>query len=171
MFYIQKYSSPLGIITMASDGEGLTGLWLEGQKHYASTLPSGVVARSLPVFDEASCWLDTYFSGRIPNFTPELHLIGTPFRLSVWRLLSDIPYGEVVTYKDIAARLGRQTGKAASPRAVGGAIGHNPISIIVPCHRVIGSDGSLTGYAGGLIIKEKLLKHEQQRSVRPILEP
>lgn len=159
--YINKYVSPLGLITMASDGDSLTGLWFEGQTHYASTLSADVMERSLPVFVETSKWLDIYFSGRNPDFVPPLCLIGSSFRMSVWRLLPEIPYGQVTTYKAIADRLCLQTGKARmSTRAVGGAIGHNPISIIVPCHRVIGSNGNLTGYAGGINLKEELLRME-----------
>lgn len=160
-FYIYGYQSPLGNMTMASDGECLTGLWFDGQKHFASTLSSDYEERFLPVFKETAGWLDCYFGGHAPGFIPPLRPSGTPFRLSVWRLLSEIPYGNVTTYKAIAEELRVQTGKdRMSARAVGGAIGHNPISIIIPCHRVIGSDGAMTGYAGGVSIKEKLLRLE-----------
>jgi len=147
---------------MASDGACLTGLWFDGQKHFASTLEPDYKEHPLPVFRETSRWLDRYFSGCNPGSTPPLRPSGTPFRLSVWRLLSEIPYGQVETYKGIALKLSRRTGGGRmSARAVGGAIGHNPISIIIPCHRVIGSNGSLTGYAGGISIKEQLLRLER----------
>ena len=158
------YASPLGGITMASDGRALTGLWFDGQKHFAETLPAGRVERSLPVFDGADRWLDLYFSGRDPGFTPVLAPEGSPFRKAVWKILLTVPFGETVTYGQIAERIAKETGAGRmSARAVGNAVGHNPVSLIIPCHRVVGSDGSLTGYAGGLARKEYLLRMEQKK--------
>ena len=157
MDYIRKYDSPLDGITMASDGEALTGLWFEGQHFYASTLGECVTG-DLPVFRETGRWLDVYFSGRDPGFTPPLSLRGTPFRQSVWAELLNIPFGQTATYGEIAARIGALS--RTSARAVGGAVGHNPVSLIVPCHRVVGAGGALTGYAGGLDLKRRLLQLE-----------
>ena len=158
---IWHYESPLGGITLGSDGEALTGLWFDGQEHYAVTLPSQAERRRLPVFDETCRWLDIYFSGRAPDFTPELALHGTPFRKAVWDILLTISFGKTMSYGEIAERLARQMGiSRMSAQAVGGAVGHNPVSIIVPCHRVVGADGSLTGYAGGLERKARLLEIE-----------
>ena len=158
---IWHYESPLGGITLGSDGKALTGLWFDGQEHYAVTLPSQAEHRRLPVFDETCRWLDIYFSGRAPDFTPELVLHGTPFRKAVWDILLTIPFGKTMSYGEIAEILARQRGiSRMSAQAVGGAVGHNPVSIIVPCHRVIGADGSLTGYAGGLERKARLLEIE-----------
>ena len=156
MDYIVKYLSPVGELTIASDGESIVGLWLEGQKYFSATLNGEVTEKELPVFDEARRWLDIYFSGREPQFMLPLAPRGSEFRRAVWDELLRIPYGETATYGDIAKRLG---GKS-SARAVGGAVGHNPISIIIPCHRVVGANGSLTGYAGGVDKKIKLLEIE-----------
>ena len=156
MNYTQKYASPLGGITLASDGANLIGLWFDGQKYFADTLGDVHDARPLPVFEQTVAWLDTYFSGRAPNFTPPLNpRRETIFRPLVWEILLTIPFGQTTTYGAIAKRLN------TSARAVGGAVAHNPISIIIPCHRVIGSDGRLTGYAGGLDKKIKLLELER----------
>ena len=161
MEFTCRYASPLGGITLSSDGEALTGLWFDGQKYFAETLSPEREERSLPVFEEAARWLDIYFGGREPDFTPPLRPKGTAFRKAVWDVLLSIPYGQTVTYGEIAERLARQSGvPRMSAQAVGGAVGHNPISIIVPCHRVIGADGRLTGYAGGLERKARLLELE-----------
>ena len=161
MQYITHYQSPLGGITVSSDGSALTGLWFDGQKYFASTLGADYKENDLPVFAEAKCWLDIYFSGREPDFTPSLSLKGSAFRMAVWQILQSIPYGQTITYGDIARQLAAQTGKTKmSAQAVGGAVGHNPISIIVPCHRVVGTGGSLTGYAGGIDKKVLLLELE-----------
>ncbi len=161
MDYIAHYHSPLGRITIASDGEALTGLWFDGQKYFGSTLSAEYEEKPLPVFDQAESWLEIYFSGRDPGFMPPLCLRGTPFRKAVWEILLTIPFGHTMTYGEIAARLADQMGMPQmSAQAVGGAVGHNPISLIIPCHRVVGSDGSLTGYAGGLDKKMWLLKME-----------
>lgn len=154
--------SPLGLITMAGNGDALVGLWFEGQKHFASTLGGDATEKWLPVFGEAGRWLDIYFGGVEPDFTPRLDLRGTPFRQEVWKKLLTIPYGETVTYGELARQVG------SSPRAIGGAVGHNPVSLIVPCHRVIGADDRLTGYAGGLDLKASLLKLEKESSRAPI---
>ena len=161
MQYIHHYASPLGGMLLAADDTGLTGLWFEGQRHFARGLDDAHEERTLPLFDEAKRWLDVYFSGREPDFTPPLHLTGTAFEREVWALLRAVPYGKTTTYGEIAAQLARQRGLAhMSAQAVGGAVGRNPISVIVPCHRVLGADGSLTGYAGGLARKRRLLALE-----------
>ena len=161
MQYITHYQSPLGGITISSDGTALTGLWFDGQKYFASTLGADYTEKDLPVFVEAKRWLDIYFSGREPDSTPPLSLNGSAFRMAVWQILQSIPYGKTITYGNIARQLAAQQGKARiSAQAVGGAVGHNPISIIVPCHRVVGAGGSLTGYAGGIDKKVQLLELE-----------
>ena len=160
MTYIATYHSPLGAITLASDGEALTGLWFDGQKYFGSTLPLEAETGSTPAFAQTKQWLDSYFGGKKPDFTPPLRWAATPFRKAVWDILLTIPYGRTMTYGQIAAQLAAQTGKPQSAQAVGGAVGHNPISLIVPCHRVVGADGSLTGYAGGIDRKVKLLTLE-----------
>ena len=162
MEYIQHYQSALGSITMASDGEVLTGLWFEGQKYFGATLQKEKEEGELPVFRETRQWLDIYFSGKMPDFTPPLFLKnGSDFRQEVWNILLTIPYGKTMTYGEIAACIAKKRGlKRMSAQAVGGAVGHNPISIIVPCHRVVGSNGNLTGYAGGIDKKVELLRME-----------
>ena len=152
-----QYASPLGTLTLASDGEAITGLWIEGQKYFAAGIPTNLPVRDdLPVFLKASDWLDRYFAGERPAIG-DLPLApqGSAFRQSVWKILCEIPYGETVTYGDIAKRL-----CCKSAQAIGGAVGHNPISIIIPCHRVLGADRGLTGYAGGTDKKIWLLRHE-----------
>jgi methylated-DNA-[protein]-cysteine S-methyltransferase len=159
--YTCKWESPLGGITIASDGVNITGLWFEGQKYFASTLEKENETKDLPIFEQTKEWLRCYFSGKEPNFTPPISFIGTEFRKEVWKILCKIPYGQVATYGEIAKIIATKQGKEQmSAQAVGNAVGHNPISIIVPCHRVIGSDSSLTGYAGGLTKKIKLLSLE-----------
>ena len=161
MEYVCRRTSPLGGITLSSDGEALTGLWYDGQKYYPAALAEAHAEPPLPVFAETGRWLDLYFSGDKPDFTPPLRPEGSPFRMAVWELLLEIPYGHTVSYGQLAAQLAEKSGRFVSARAVGGAVGHNPISLIVPCHRVIGADGSLTGYAGGLDRKRRLLALEQ----------
>ena len=159
--YINHYSSSLGEILLAADDIGLTGLWFEGQKYYALGLGKEQEERETPVLEAAGQWLDTYFSGKEPKTALTIHLRGTAFQNEVWEILCAIPYGRTMTYGEIAAELaGRRGLPHMSAQAVGGAVGHNPISIIIPCHRVLGSDGSLTGYAGGIDKKEKLLELE-----------
>lgn len=161
MAYIYKYNSPLGGITLASNGEALTGLWFDGQKYFGDTLPKEYEEKELPVFIEAKRWLDIYFSGKAPDFTPPLSMETTPFRKMVWEVMLSIPYGKTMTYGEIAAQIAEQKGiKSMSAQAVGGAVGHNSISLIIPCHRVVGSNGSLTGYAGGIDKKIQLLTLE-----------
>ena len=161
MTYTMHYDSPLGKILLAADEEGLTGVWLETQKHFAAKLPPEHEEGTTPVLGDACRWLDVYFSGREPDFTPKLHLIGSDFRQAVWALLLQIPYGQTTTYGEIAAQLAKKRGlPRMSAQAVGGAVGHNEISIIVPCHRVVGASGSLTGYAGGIEKKIELLRLE-----------
>lgn len=160
MEYTHHYASPLGRITMASDGESLIGLWFDGQKYFLAGLSGAYEEKSLIIFNDTVRWLDLYFSGRVPDFTPRVSLRGSAFRKAVWGILRTIPYGERMTYGEIAARLSEKGGSPTSARAVGGAVGHNPISLIIPCHRVVGSDGSLTGYAGGVQRKKYLLAME-----------
>ena len=162
MEYIDHYKSPLGGITIASDGERLTGLWFDGQKYFADTLAEEHEEKVLPVFEETRRWLDIYFSGKDPDFTPPLAMKTTAFRRAVWEIMLTIPYGQTMTYGQIAERIAGQKGIAKmSAQAVGGAVGHNSISLIIPCHRVVGSNGSLTGYAGGIDKKVKLLEMEK----------
>ena len=161
MHYITKYISPLGEITVASDGENIVGLWLEGQKYFAATLGGELREEKLPIFERARAWLDIYFSGSEPNFALPLAPKGSEFRRAVWEELMHIPYGETVSYGEIARKLEFHVGRKTSARAVGGAVGRNPISIMIPCHRVVGANGSLTGYAGGVDKKIKLLELER----------
>lgn len=162
MQYTSHYTSPLGGITLASDGSALTGLWFDGQKYFAETLEEEHQPKKLPIFAEAKRWLDLYFRGQAPDFTPPLKMPGSPFRQTVWGVLLTIPYGQTMTYGQIGALLAKQKGMPRmSAQAIGGAVGHNPITLIVPCHRVIGANGSLTGYAGGLDKKSWLLQHEK----------
>ena len=158
MVFTQRYASPLGGLLLAADEQGLIGLWFDGARHFAANLPEAREEKRTPILDETARWLDDYFSGGQPDFTPPLHLIGSAFRLRVWARLLEIPYGQTTTYGALAKRL--NAGRM-SAQAVGGAVGHNPISIIVPCHRVVGTNGSLTGYAGGLDRKIRLLEIEQ----------
>lgn len=165
MVSVSSYDSPLGRMVLSGSGEALTGLWFEGQLYFGSTLPQQYEQQDLPVFQQARRWLDLYFSGTAPSFTPPLSLSSTPFRQAVWNLLLTIPFGQTRTYGEIAAQLAKQKGlRSMSAQAVGGAVGHNPISLIIPCHRVIGSRGSLTGYAGGIQRKARLLALEQPGS-------
>lgn len=163
MTYLMKLPSPLGPLCLASDGESVTGLWLEGQKYFAAGLEAETEEHSdLPAFRQAETWLRAYFEKRdLPSLPslPPLAPRGSGFRQRVWKLLLEIPFGETTTYGALAERL-RAAGVSASPQAVGGAVGHNPISILIPCHRVVGTDGSLTGYAGGVEKKRFLLELE-----------
>ena len=162
MDYTRRYASPLGGITLAGDGECLVGLWFDGQKYWGEGLDTNHREERLAVFEQAERWLDAYFGGSDPGFTPPLRLRTTPFRRAVWEVLLTIPYGQTATYGEIAKRVAERMGlPRMSARAVGGAVGRNAISLIIPCHRVVGSDGSLTGYAGGLERKRRLLALEQ----------
>ena len=161
MIYTQHYESPLGGILLAADDTGLTGLWFEGQKYFARTLDTVHQEQETAVLSKARRWLDVYFGGQEPDFTPPLHPAGSAFQQEVWALLLQIPYGQTTTYGALAKQLAEiNGGKRVSAQAVGGAVGHNPVSIIVPCHRVVDSDGSLTGYAGGIEKKIRLLTLE-----------
>ena len=161
--YYSTYPTPLGLITLACCDDNLTGLWLEGQKYFGNTMPETPTQKdNVPVFAATKKWLNKYFAGKKPAIE-ELPLapIGGEFRQEVWDILCKIPYGKVITYGDIARKIAaNRHKKSMSSQAVGGAVGHNPISIIIPCHRVIGSNGSLTGYAGGIDAKKKLLELE-----------
>lgn len=161
MQYTSTCKSPIGNILLAADEIGLTGLWFDGQKYFAHNLDPAHEEKALPVFKSVRKWLDIYFAGQEPDFIPPVHLIGTPFQISIWKLLRQIPYGQTATYGELARKIAEEKGLThMSAQAVGGAVGHNPISIIVPCHRVAGSDGSLTGYAGGVDKKKYLLSLE-----------
>ena len=161
MDFTHPFNSPLGGITMASDGEALTGLWFDGQKYFAASLEKEHEERMLPVFDLADKWLNLYFSGSEPGFLPPLLMRTTEFRKTVWEILLSIPYGKTMTYGEIADRIAAGRGLSRmSAQAVGGAVAHNAISLMIPCHRVVGMDGSLTGYAGGLEKKIWLLEME-----------
>lgn len=161
MTFIQHYDSPLGAILLAADETGLTGLWFDGQKFFARDLPVERVEQNTPALSEVKRWLDIYFTGKEPDFMPPLHPIGSAFRRSVWDILLRIPYGQTTTYGEIARQLAEKQGRPRiAAQAVGGAVGHNKISIIIPCHRVVGTNGSLTGYAGGIDKKVKLLEWE-----------
>jgi len=163
MFYSTHYSSPLGLLMLASDGDNLIGLWIEGQKYFGGTVDEDMTEENdLPVLTATRNWLDKYFAGQKPSiFDLPLAPFGGAFRKAVWDILCEIPYGEYITYGNIAKKMATRMGKASmSSQAVGGAVGHNPISIIIPCHRVIGANGSLTGYAGGISKKIELLEHE-----------
>lgn len=163
MYYKTTYTSPVGIMTLACDGESIVGLWNEGQKYHGSDISIEMTIKDdIPVFKVAKKWLDRYFAGKNPTIS-ELPLapIGGEFRQIVWDILCQIPYGEVITYGEIAKIVAAKMNKATmSSQAVGGAVGHNPISIIIPCHRVVGAKGNLTGYAGGICMKVKLLELE-----------
>lgn len=161
MEYIYHYKSPLGGITMASDGRSLIGLWFDGQKYFADVLGGEYEERKLPVFEATTGWLDIYFSGKEPDYTPPLFMKTSDFRKEVWEILLTIPYGHTMTYGEIAKKIAAKKGLSKmSAQAVGGAVGHNSISLVIPCHRVVGTNGSLTGYAGGIQKKRALLELE-----------
>ena len=161
MIYASRYKSPIGNILLASDEEGLTGLWFEGQKYFANTLPDERILQETEILREAKKWLDLYFTGEEPPFTPPLHPAGSTFRQAVWQLLLQIPYGQTITYGEIARRMAEvKKVPRMSAQAVGGAVGHNEISIIIPCHRVLGKKCEITGFGGGLPAKRFLLKLE-----------
>ncbi len=165
MYYSSVVPSPVGAITLAcgEDGKSLVGLWTQGQKYHGQPIAGAMTEKSdIPLFDTVKRWLDRYFSRKKPGIA-ELPLspIGGEFRQEVWSILREIPYGEVMTYGGIAKKMAERLNLASmSSQAVGGAVGHNPISVIIPCHRVVGAGGSLTGYAGGIGMKIKLLELE-----------
>ena len=164
MVYTSEYASPLGTITLACDESAVIGLWFSGQKYFESTLPEQTCREEHPLLAEAKRWLDVYFSGREPDFLPPLRYDATPFRRLICDIMLTIPYGKTMTYGAIAAEAAKRQGaERMSAQAVGGAVGHNPISLMIPCHRVVGANGKLTGYAGGLPVKEFLLRLEQNR--------
>lgn len=161
MSFTYHYDSPLGGITLAATGDGLCGLWFDGQKYFGHGLTGEAIEKETPLLLQTRQWLDIYFSGRQPDFCPPLQPSGTYFQQVVWQILSAIPYGETRTYKEIAMETACRLGRPhMAAQAVGNAIGHNPISILIPCHRILGSDGSLTGYAGGIPRKQSLLDIE-----------
>ena len=168
--YTDQYASSLGTITLACDEEAIIGLWFNGQKHFGATLPAEEVPTAIapnghPLLEDAKHWLDLYFSGQEPDFLPPLRYGSTPFRKAVYDILLTIPYGKTMTYGQIATAIEEQQGiETMSAQAIGGAVGHNPISLMIPCHRVVGTNGNLTGYAGGLDRKIKLLKLEKADS-------
>jgi methylated-DNA-[protein]-cysteine S-methyltransferase len=163
MYYSTTYPSPIGTLTLACDGDNLVGLWIEGQKYHGDTIPEEMTTKNnMPVFDTTKKWLEKYFAGKKPVISAlPLAPVGGAFRQGVWNILCEIPYGAVIAYSDIAKKMAvKMNRNTMSSQAVGGAVGHNPISIIIPCHRVVGINGSLTGYAGGVSKKIKLLELE-----------
>lgn len=163
MYYSTDYSSPIGLITLASQNDKLVGLWLDGQKYFGDTVKSPLnKQQNSAIFKQTKQWLDDYFNGKNPSIAAlSMAPIGGEFRQHVWQILCEIPYGEVITYGEIANQVAKKMHKATmSSQAVGGAVGRNPISIIIPCHRVVGKNGSLTGYAGGITKKIQLLELE-----------
>lgn len=161
MRYISHYVSPLGNILLTADEIGLTGLWFEGQRHFPPYLDGKYAEKKAPVFARAKRWLDIYFSARKPDFSVPLHFVGTDFQNEVWEILRLVPYGSTTTYGQIAKSLAEKRRlPRMSAQAVGGAVARNGISVIVPCHRVVGANGSLTGYSGGIERKAALLKLE-----------
>ena len=162
MTYVDHHRSPLGGITISSNGSEITGLWFDGQKYFGAGLPEEYEEKALSVFEETKKWLTIYFGGKVPDFTPPLRMETAPFRKAVWEIMLTIPYGQTMTYSQIADRIAKQKGlERMSAQAVGGAVAHNAISLIVPCHRVVGTNGSLTGYAGGIEKKVRLLTMEK----------
>ena len=162
MMYTTQYTSPLGNMLLAADANGLTGAWFEGQTYFARSLDAQHQKRETSVLTDTKRWLDMYFRGMKPDFLPPLYPIGSAFQQSVWEILLQIPYGHTTTYGEIARQLAKKQGiSRMSAQAVGGAVGHNPISILIPCHRVVGTNGSLTGYAGGIEKKIQLLTLEK----------
>ena len=161
MQYTSSYPSPLGRLFLAAEEDGLTGAWFDGQKYFASSLNEETEEKEIPLFKDVKKWLSIYFSGKEPGFTLPLHLTGSDFQKEVWEILRSIPYGQTMTYGEIAKQIAaRKRISRMSAQAVGGAVGHNKISVIVPCHRVVGANGNLTGYAGGIDKKIKLLTLE-----------
>ena len=161
MQYTVRYKSPLGDILLASDDAGLTGLWFEGQRYFALHLAADHIEKETDILMQAKKWLDIYFSGHEPDFMPPLHVEGSSFHREVCEIMLSIPYGKNMTYGEIAQTIASRRGiRKMSARAVGGAVGHNELSIIIPCHRVVGTGGNLTGYGGGIKRKIRLLELE-----------
>lgn len=169
-YYKTNHKSPLGNIVICCDeDEKIVGLWFENQKYFADNIDGKITENNnLKIFVTVKNWLDKYFAGKKPNIKEmPIKFIGTDFRKSVWKILYKIPYGKTLTYGDISKQIAKQKGiTKMSAQAVGGAVGHNPISIIVPCHRVVGKNGKLTGYAAGINKKKKLLELEQVNMVK-----
>ncbi|MBR8465473.1 methylated-DNA--[protein]-cysteine S-methyltransferase [Campylobacter sp. faydin G-140] len=166
VLYTSTYSSPLGEILLTSDNIGLTGLWINDNKFYTQNSTNEYRSKQTQEIVSAKRWLDVYFDGKVPSFTPPLHMTGSDFSLSVWQILLSIPYGKTTTYGEIARQIAKNRGiSKMSAQAVGGAVGRNSIAIIIPCHRVIGTDGTLVGYTGGLDIKKRLLKLENSDKI------
>ncbi len=164
MFYYTNYKSPVGNLTIASDEKSIVGLWIENQKYFKETIHSKLIRKDdLPILNQARKWLDRYFKKQNPSYKElKLNPEGNSFRKIVWNHLLEIPYGKTTTYGEIAKKVAKELGKEKmSAQAIGGAVGHNPISIIIPCHRVVGKNGDLTGYAGGIETKKKLLELEK----------
>lgn len=165
MIFTGKYTSPLGAITIACDEVAIIGLWFDGQKYFGSTLPherASIIAQETPLLEQARRWLDIYFTGHAPDFLPPLRYNSTPFRELVAELMLAIPYGQTLTYGDLSTAAARRLGRPhMSAQAIGGAVGHNPIALMIPCHRVLGAGGALTGYAAGLERKRYLLELEK----------
>lgn len=161
MQYTTTYQSPIGEILLAADDVGLTGLWFDGEKYYAWNLDEKHEEKEIPIFVEVKNWLDIYFSGKEPDFMPPMHMLGTDFQKEVWEILRTIPYGKTTTYGEITVKIAKKRDLTRmSAQAVGNAVGRNELSILIPCHRVVGANGSLTGYAGGIDKKIVLLKLE-----------
>ena len=163
MFYTEYPTPIIGTLTLTSEGEGITGCWFDNARYFGYGIDEAIERNDdLAVFDQARDWLDRYFAGKAPD-PRELPLTAraSQFQMHVREAMLDIPYGQTTTYGAIAKRIEAETGKRQSARAVGGAVGHNPVSIIVPCHRVVGANGSLTGFGGGIDTKVKLLEHEE----------
>ncbi len=160
MQFYSRYESPFGEITIAADEEGIIGLWFKDQKYFGRGLSKDAIEQETDVILEAKKWLDTYFAGKKPDFMPKLHMVGTDFQLAVWKALQTIPYGSTISYGELAKQIKTRKG-TASPRAVSGAVGHNSILLLIPCHRVIGKNGEMTGYAAGVERKIKLLELEK----------
>ena len=157
-----RLHSPLGEVRLRSDGESLTGLWFVGQVNDAREISDLEIKNDLPIFGQVESWLESYFSGKQTSITIPLQPKGTSFQQRVWQILQEIPYGETMTYGEIAQRIAKEKGvETFSAQAVGQAVGKNPISILIPCHRVLGKNGALTGYAGGVHRKEQLLRIER----------
>lgn len=168
MYFYTTYKSPIGKLTLAGNENALMGLWIEGQKYFGNRILEYAKRKDeLSIFIDTQNWLDRYFEGKKPQIQElSISLLGSDFQKEVWKLLCDIPYGTTVTYGMLAKKTAKKLGKISmSSQAVGGAVGHNPISIIIPCHRVVGANGSLTGYAAGIEVKRELLMFEGIKTV------
>ena len=164
--YYCTYESKIGLLYLISDGKSLIGCYLEGQKYFPNNIDNYLLSEELNILVKSKAWLEKYFNGENPSIDEILlSFNGTEFRNTVWGLLKEIPYGEIVTYRHIAEKIAKAKGlETMSAQAVGGAVGHNPLLIFIPCHRVIGVDGSLTGYAAGLDNKRFLLNLESDNN-------